>query len=128
MKPSGKLWWRRSGRPLHDCDVRDPKVYEGCMPIEVLAQRGMDAMRYGPMKPVGLRDPATGRRPWAVVQLRRENREGTLYNLVGFQTNLKFGEQKRVFGMIPGLENAVFVRYGVMHRNTLSQFPRPAQR
>lgn len=109
--------------PLHDCDVRDPKVYEGCMPIEVLAQRGMDAMRYGPMKPVGLRDPATGRRPWAVVQLRRENREGTLYNLVGFQTNLKFGEQKRVFGMIPGLENAVFVRYGVMHRNTFLNSP-----
>lgn len=109
--------------PVHDFDVRDPKVYEGCMPIEVLAQRGMDAMRYGPMKPVGLRDPATGRRPWAVVQLRREDREGTLYNLVGFQTNLKFGEQKRVFGMIPGLENAEIVRYGVMHRNTFLKSP-----
>ncbi len=109
--------------PVHDFDVRDPKVYEGCMPIEVLAQRGMDAMRYGPMKPVGLRDPATGRRPWAVVQLRREDREGTLYNLVGFQTNLKFGEQKRVFGMIPGLENAEFTRYGVMHRNTFLNSP-----
>lgn len=110
--------------PVHDFDVRDPKVYEGCMPIEVLAQRGMDAMRYGPMKPVGLRDPATGRRPWAVVQLRREDREGTLYNLVGFQTNLKFGEQKRVFGMIPGLANAEFTRYGVMHRNTFLDSPR----
>lgn len=109
--------------PVHDFDVRDPKVYEGCMPIEVLAQRGMDAMRYGPMKPVGLRDPATGRRPWAVVQLRREDREGTLYNLVGFQTNLKFGEQKRVFGMIPGLEHAEFTRYGVMHRNTFLNSP-----
>ena len=109
--------------PVHDFDVRDPKVYEGCMPIEVLAQRGMDAMRYGPMKPVGLRDPATGRRPWAVVQLRREDREGTLYNLVGFQTNLKFGEQKRVFGMIPGLANAEFTRYGVMHRNTFLNSP-----
>ena len=109
--------------PVHDFDVRDPKVYEGCMPIEILAQRGMDAMRYGPMKPVGLRDPATGRRPWAVVQLRREDREGTLYNLVGFQTNLKFGEQKRVFGMIPGLENAEFTRYGVMHRNTFLNSP-----
>lgn len=99
-------------------------VYEGCMPVEVLASRGKDAIRYGPMKPVGLTDPATGRRPWAVVQLRAENREGTLYNLVGFQTNLKFGEQKRVFSLIPGLENAVFARYGVMHRNTFIDSPR----
>lgn len=99
-------------------------VYEGCMPVEVLASRGKDAIRYGPMKPVGLTDPATGRRPWAVVQLRAENREGTLYNLVGFQTNLKFGEQKRVFSLIPGLENAVFARYGVMHRNTFLDSPR----
>lgn len=113
--------------PVHDFDVRDPKVYEGCMPIEVLAQRGVDAMRYGPMKPVGLRDPATGRRPWAVVQLRREDREGRLYNLVGFQTNLKFGEQKRVFGQIPGLEHAEFTRYGVMHRNTFLDSPRLLQ-
>ncbi|MEY8311683.1 methylenetetrahydrofolate--tRNA-(uracil(54)-C(5))-methyltransferase (FADH(2)-oxidizing) TrmFO [Oscillospiraceae bacterium 42-9] len=110
--------------PRHDVDVGNPKVYEGCMPIEVLASRGRDAMRYGPMKPVGLVDPRTGRRPWAVVQLRTENRENSLYNLVGFQTNLKFGEQKRVFGMIPGLENAEFVRYGVMHRNTFLNSPK----
>lgn len=94
------------------------------MPVEVLASRGKDAIRFGPMKPVGLTDPATGHRPWAVVQLRAENLEGTLYNLVGFQTNLKFGEQKRVFSMIPGLENAVFARYGVMHRNTFIDSPR----
>ena len=109
--------------PVHDFDVADPKVYEGCMPIEVLAQRGKDTMRFGPMKPVGLTDPRTGRRPWAVVQLRKENREGTLYNLVGFQTNLKFGEQKRVFSMIPGLQHAEFMRYGVMHRNTFLNAP-----
>ena len=94
------------------------------MPVEVLASRGKDAIRYGPMKPVGLTVPATGRRPWAVVQLRAENREGTLYNLVGFQTNLKFGEQKRVFSLIPGLENAEFVRYGVMHRNSFICSPK----
>jgi len=99
-------------------------VYEGCMPIEVLAGRGRDAIRYGPMKPVGLRDPRTGHRPWAVLQLRRENTEGTLYNLVGFQTNLKFGEQRRVFGMIPALKDAEFARYGVMHRNTFLDSPR----
>ena len=110
--------------PLHGCDVQDPKVYEGCMPIEVLASRGRDAIRFGPMKPVGLVDPRTGHRPWAVVQLRAENRERTLYNLVGFQTNLKFGEQKRVFGMIPGLASAEFMRYGVMHRNTFLDSPR----
>ena len=110
--------------PVHDFDVADPKVYEGCMPIEVMAQRGPDTIRFGPLKPVGLRDPATGHRPWAVVQLRREDREGTLYNLVGFQTNLKFGEQKRVFGLIPGLEQADFVRYGVMHRNTFLNSPK----
>lgn len=104
--------------PLHDVDVRNPKVYEGCMPIEILMQRGIDSARFGPMKPVGLRDPKTGHRPWAVVQLRAENLDKTLYNLVGFQTNLKFPEQRRVFSMIPGLENADFVRYGVMHRNT----------
>lgn len=109
--------------PRHDVDVQNPKVYEGCMPIEVLASRGRDAIRYGPMKPVGLVDPRTGHRPWAVVQLRTENRANSLYNLVGFQTNLKFGEQKRVFGMIPGLENAEFVRYGVMHRNTFLNSP-----
>ena len=109
--------------PVHDFDVANPKVYEGCMPIEVLAQRGKDTMRYGPLKPVGLINPKTGHRPWAVAQLRRENREGTLYNLVGFQTNLKFGEQKRVFSMIPGLQHAEFMRYGVMHRNTFLNAP-----
>ena len=109
--------------PVHSFDARDPKVYEGCMPIEVLASRGHDAIRFGPMKPVGLRDPRTGHRPWAVLQLRTENRERTLFNLVGFQTNLKFGEQRRVFGMIPALRNAEFVRYGVMHRNTYLNSP-----
>lgn len=110
--------------PLHDFDVADPKVYEGCMPIEVMAQRGEDTIRFGPMKPVGLRDPRTGHRPWAVLQLRKENAEGSMYNLVGFQTNLKFPEQKRVFGLIPALKNADFVRYGVMHRNTFIDSPR----
>ncbi len=100
------------------------KVYEGCMPVEVLAKRGEDTMRFGPLKPVGLTDPRTGNRPYAVVQLRAENSAGTLYNLVGFQTNLKFGEQKRVFSMIPGLENAEFMRYGVMHRNTFINSPK----
>lgn len=99
-------------------------VYEGCMPIEVMAGRGADTMRFGPLRPVGLTDPRTGHRPWANVQLRRENAEGTLYNLVGFQTNLKFGEQKRVFSMIPGLEGAEFARYGVMHRNTFLNSPK----
>ncbi len=111
--------------PLHEFDApSDLTVYEGCMPIEVLASRGTDAIRFGPMKPVGLRDPHTGHRPWAVVQLRTENAAGTLYNLVGFQTNLKFAEQKRVFGMIPALRNAEFMRYGVMHRNTFLDAPR----
>ena len=109
--------------PLHAFD-REGKVYEGCMPIEVLAKRGADASRFGPMKPVGLRDPRTGHRPWAVLQLRAENAAGTLYNLVGFQTNLKFGEQKRVFGMIPALRQAEYARYGVMHRNTFLDSPR----
>lgn len=109
--------------PLHDFDRASPRVYEGCMPVEVLARRGEDAIRYGMMKPVGLTDPKTGRRPYAAVQLRRENREGTLWNLVGFQTNLKFSEQKRVFSMIPGLENADFARYGVMHRNSFLNSP-----
>lgn len=99
-------------------------VYEGCMPVEVLAKRGEDSIRFGPLKPVGLRDPRTGHRPWAVVQLRRENAQGSLYNLVGFQTNLKFPEQKRVFSLIPGLENAEFMRYGVMHRNTFINSPK----
>ena len=99
-------------------------VYEGCMPIEIMAKRGADTIRFGPLKPVGLRDPRTGRRPWAVVQLRRENAAGSLYNLVGFQTHLKFPEQKRVFSMIPGLRDAEFVRYGVMHRNSFIDSPR----
>lgn len=94
------------------------------MPIEKLAKRGLDAPRFGPMKPVGLTDPRTGHRPWAAVQLRRENANGTMFNIVGFQTNLKFGEQKRVFSMIPALQNAEFVRYGVMHRNSFLDSPR----
>ena len=125
--------------PLHDFDqgakaAPDPDavgkkadtvaVYEGCMPIEIMAARGADTMRYGPLRPVGLVDPRTGHRPWANVQLRAENRERTLYNIVGFQTNLKWGEQKRVFSMIPGLGQAEFVRYGVMHRNTFLDAPR----
>ncbi len=109
---------------LHEFEKKDFQVYEGCMPVEVMAKRGADTLRYGPLKPVGLTDPRTGHRPWAVVQLRSENREGTLYNLVGFQTNLKFPEQKRVFSMIPGLEHAEFVRYGVMHRNTFLNSPK----
>lgn len=109
--------------PVHSLDNRDPKVYEGCMPVEIMAKRGADTLRFGPLKPVGLRDPRTGHRPWAVVQLRTEDKSGTMYNLVGFQTNLKFPEQKRVFGMIPGLENAEFLRYGVMHRNTFLNSP-----
>ncbi len=108
--------------PLHDFDG-DLTVYEGCMPIEVMAARGADTIRFGPLRPVGLRDPRTGHRTWAAVQLRAENTARTLYNLVGFQTNLKWGEQKRVFSMIPGLENAEFVRYGVMHRNTYLRSP-----
>lgn len=111
--------------PLHEFDMPgEPQVYEGCMPVEVLAKRGIDSVRYGCMKPVGLVDPRTGHRPYAAVQLRKENCEGTLYNIVGFQTNLKFGEQKRVFSLIPGLENAEFARYGVMHRNTFLDSPR----
>ena len=108
---------------IHDADVQNPKVYEGCMPVEIMAQRGLDTLRFGPMKPVGFRDPKTGNRPWAVLQLRKENTDGTLYNMVGFQTNLKFLEQKRVFSMIPALKNADFMRYGVMHRNTFINSP-----
>lgn len=110
--------------PLHDFDVNNPKVYEGCMPVEVMAQRGEGTLRFGPMKPVGLVNPRTGHRPWAVLQLRKENSEGTMYNLVGFQTNLKFPEQKRVFSLIPALHKADFVRYGVMHRNTFICSPK----
>lgn len=106
---------------LHDFEKRE--IFEGCMPIEVMAKRGADTIRFGPLKPVGFTDPRTGKRPYAIVQLRQDNSKGTLYNMVGFQTNLKFGEQKRVFSMIPGLENADFVRYGVMHRNTYLNSP-----
>ena len=110
--------------PLHDFDVNNPKVYEGCMPVEVLAQRGEGTLRFGPMKPVGLINPRTGHRAWALLQLRKENAVGTMYNLVGFQTNLKFPEQKRVFSLIPALHQAEFVRYGVMHRNTFLCSPK----
>lgn len=112
--------------PLHEVDGEAQKmaVYEGCMPIEVMARRGADTMRFGPLRPVGLTDPRTGHRPWANLQLRKENAEGSLYNLVGFQTNLLFGEQKRVFGLIPGLANAEYARYGVMHRNTFLNSPK----
>ncbi len=102
----------------------DKNVFEGCMPVEVMARRGYDTLRYGPLKPVGLRDPRTGKEPYAVVQLRQDNAAKSVYNLVGFQTHLKFGEQKRVFSMIPALKNAEFVRYGVMHRNTFLQSPK----
>ena len=102
----------------------DKNVFEGCMPVEVMARRGFDTLRYGPLKPVGLVDPKTGKEPYAVVQLRQDNAAKSIYNLVGFQTHLKFGEQKRVFSMIPALKNAEFVRYGVMHQNTFLQSPR----
>ena len=101
---------------LHDFEKRE--IFEGCMPIEIMAKRGKDTLRYGPLKPVGFDDPRTGKRPYALVQLRQDDLHATIYNLVGFQTNLKFGEQKRILQMIPGLENAEFVKYGVMHRNT----------
>ncbi len=102
----------------------DKNVFEGCMPVEVMARRGFETLRYGPLKPVGLKDPKTGKEPYAVVQLRQDNAEKTVYNIVGFQTHLKFGEQKRVFSMIPALRNAEFVRYGVMHQNTFLQSPK----
>ena len=102
----------------------DGMVFEGCMPVEVMARRGFETLRYGPLKPVGLKDPKTGKEPYAVVQLRQDNADGTVFNLVGFQTHLKFGEQKRVFSMIPALHDAEFVRYGVMHRNTFLQSPK----
>ena len=112
--------------PVHGFD--DGAVFEGCMPVEVMARRGEDTLRYGPLKPVGLRDPRSGEDNYAVVQLRRDNAEGTLYNIVGFQTHLTFGEQKRVFSMIPALRNAEFVRYGVMHRNTYLNSPQMLDR
>lgn len=107
---------------LHEFDK--PKVYEGCMPIEIMAKRGKDTIRFGPLKPVGIYHPVTNEKYYAVLQLRKENAEGTMYNMVGFQTNLKFGEQKRIFSLIPGLEHAEFLRYGVMHRNTFINSPR----
>ena len=109
--------------PLHDFDRASPQVFEGCMPVEIMASRGYDTLRFGPLKPVGLPDPKTGVEPYAVVQLRQENLRADMYNLVGFQTNLTFDEQKRVFGLIPGLEKASFHRYGVMHRNTFLNSP-----
>ena len=108
--------------PVHGFE--DQRVFEGCMPVEVMARRGFDTLRYGPMKPVGLRDPKTGKEPYAVVQLRQDNAAKSVFNLVGFQTHLKFGEQKRVFSMIPALHDAEYVRYGVMHQNTFLQSPR----
>ncbi len=113
--------------PLRDFERDDPHFFEACLPVEVLAQRGPDALAFGPLRPVGLRDPRTGRRPYAVIQLRQDNAAGDLYNLVGFQTNLRYGEQERVFRLIPGLENAVFVRHGAMHRNTYINAPRLLQ-
>ena len=101
---------------LHEFEKRE--IFEGCMPVEIMAKRGIDTLRFGPLKPVGFDDPRTGRRPYALVQLRQDNKQASIYNIVGFQTNLKFGEQKRVFQMIPGLEEAEFIKYGVMHRNT----------
>ena len=120
-----KAFWTEliSAREAAVHGFEDSGVFEGCMPVEVMARRGIDTLRYGPMKPVGLRDPRTGEEPYAVVQLRQDNADGTLYNLVGFQTHLAFGEQKRVFSMIPALKNAEFVRYGVMHRNTYINSP-----
>ena len=109
---------------LHGFEENDPKVFEACMPVEVMAQRGHDTLLFGPMKPVGLTDPRTGREPYAVVQLRQDNSSATMYNIVGFQTHLTFGEQKRVFGLIPALKNASFLRYGVMHRNTFIDSPK----
>lgn len=105
-------------------DFEKNMIFEGCMPVEIMAARGVDTLRFGPLKPVGLKNPHTGEEPYAVVQLRQDNKEGTLYNMVGFQTHLKWGEQKRVFSMIPGLENAEFARFGVMHRNTFINSPK----
>jgi len=119
-------FWRElcAAREAEVHGFEDKNVFEGCMPVEVMARRGVDTLRYGPLKPKGLRDPRTGKEPYAVVQLRKDNAEGSIYNLVGFQTHLKWPEQKRVFSMIPALKNAEFVRYGVMHRNTYLDSPR----
>ena len=119
-------FWRElcTAEQAHVHGFDDSGVFEGCMPVEVMARRGIDTLRFGPLKPVGLIDPKTGEEPYAVVQLRRDNSEGSIYNIVGFQTHMKFGEQKRVFSMIPALKNAEFVRYGVMHRNTYLDSPK----
>lgn len=109
--------------PLHDFEREDPRFFEGCLPVEQIAKRGKDSLAFGPMRPVGIRDPRTGRRPHAVLQLRQDNLAGTLYNMVGFQTNLRYGEQDRIFRLIPGLENAEFIRHGHMHRNTFINAP-----
>ena len=121
-----KAFWKElcSAREAAVHGFDDGGVFEGCMPVEVMARRGEDTLRYGPLKPVGLRDPRTGKDNYAVVQLRRDNSDGTIYNMVGFQTHLTWGEQKRVFSMIPALKNAEFVRYGVMHRNTYLNSPK----
>lgn len=128
--PMNQEEYRRFWEALVSAEVKEPKAFErgcffeGCLPVEVMARRGFDTLRYGPLKPVGLIDPRTGKEPYAVVQLRQDNAEGTIYNLVGFQTQLKWKEQERVFRLIPGLERAEFVRYGVMHRNTFLKGPR----
>ena len=127
--PMDKEEYEKFYNELINAEVVDTKkfekrdFFEGCMPVEIMAKRGIDTLRFGPLKPVGFTDPRTGNRPYAIVQLRQDNEEGTIFNIVGFQTNLKFGEQKRVFSLIPGLENAEFVRYGVMHRNTFINSP-----
>ena len=125
-KEEYQAFWRElcTAREAEVHGFEDRSVFEGCMPVEVMARRGEDTLRYGPLKPKGLKDPRTGREPYAVVQLRKDNAEGSIYNLVGFQTHLKFGEQKRVFSMIPALKDAEYVRYGVMHRNTYLDSPR----
>ncbi|HKM39783.1 MAG TPA: FADH(2)-oxidizing methylenetetrahydrofolate--tRNA-(uracil(54)-C(5))-methyltransferase TrmFO, partial [bacterium] len=119
------LWTEMVRAEQHPLEAfEEMHLFEGCMPIEELARRGPDTMRYGPLKPVGLKDPKTGKQPYAAVQLRQDNQEGTLYNMVGFQTRLKWNEQARVFGLIPALKEAEFIRYGVMHRNTFVNSPR----
>lgn len=124
-KEQFEAFWHElvNAETAHVKDFEDDKVFEGCMPVEVMAKRGTDTIRFGPLKPVGLTDPKTGKRPWAVLQLRKENNYNTMYNLVGFQTHLTFPEQRRVFSMIPALKNAEFVRYGVMHKNTYINSP-----
>ena len=125
-KEEYELFWKElvnaEVTELHNFEKRE--IFEGCMPVEIMAKRGIDTLRFGPLKPVGFTDPRTGERPYAIVQLRQDNEEGTIFNMVGFQTNLKFGEQKRVYSLIPGLKNAEFTKYGVMHRNTFINSPK----